>query len=399
MRRRPNLRQLQHVQVPNQTVDDAKSLDLMQLGLLTVMLRHRDGWDIDLTDIGGRYGYGEKAMAAAMGGLQAARYVVKVRVMSQRGYWSTEVVVYDTPAADEEVAALLAAIEAEPDVRQAQVIKPTATAVNRAKKRRAKLSPATTAGRTPLGYEVPTPDQGVSNKTAGRDRVRQNRDSVANSEEETKPQVATESAFEGDSVDGGVIKKTIRKNTVEKAAAADLVPHQREGEAVENPAAAVDHVVVEQVRREVLDGLPWRVDAAMATRIAPEIAAALERGWEPGQIRFELTTNTSGLSNPVGALPTRVGSLPLNPPRKAVRNAPSAPVAPVAPVAPARDESKAAAAARIRAEISAVQAGGKAADAEVVTCLWCEHPDHPGFFEDGDGELRVCDHADEYAAN
>ena len=47
--------------IPNTTIDDALSLDLTALGLLAVLLRHRDGWEITLKDIGARYGYGEES--------------------------------------------------------------------------------------------------------------------------------------------------------------------------------------------------------------------------------------------------------------------------------------------------------------------------------------------------
>lgn len=128
--------------VPNETIDDAPSLDFMALALLTILLRHRDGWDITLAQIGAKYGYGRDAMANAMGLLQVARYVVKVRLMSSStNQWSTEVCVYDTPATDAEVDALLAAISREPGVRAAQVIEPTKAALAHAAKRRAKLGP------------------------------------------------------------------------------------------------------------------------------------------------------------------------------------------------------------------------------------------------------------------
>ncbi|MGW6391137.1 hypothetical protein ACWFR1_11670 [Streptomyces sp. NPDC055103] len=127
-------------QVPNETVDDSTNLDLTALGLLTAFLRHKDGWDIRLADVGEKYGHGEDAMAHAMGALQIARYIVKVRVMGAGNQWRTEVAVYAPPASDAEVEQLLADIRAEdPDVRRVEVIEPTATAIERAQKRRSKL--------------------------------------------------------------------------------------------------------------------------------------------------------------------------------------------------------------------------------------------------------------------
>lgn len=114
----------------------------MALALLTILLRHRDGWDITLAEIGAKYGYGRDAMANAMGLLQAARYVVKIRLMSaENNQWSTEVCVYDTPATEAEIQALLDQASQEPDVRVVQVIQPTKAALDHAAKRRAKLQP------------------------------------------------------------------------------------------------------------------------------------------------------------------------------------------------------------------------------------------------------------------
>ncbi|MFE0899545.1 hypothetical protein [Streptomyces smyrnaeus] len=127
-------------QVPNETVDDSWNLDLASLGLLTVLLRHKDGWDITLADIGRQYGYGEDAMAAAMGLLQVARYVVKVRVMGAKNQWRTEMAVFTPPARDAEVEELLAVIRAEDaQARRVEVIPPTATAIKKAAARREKL--------------------------------------------------------------------------------------------------------------------------------------------------------------------------------------------------------------------------------------------------------------------
>ncbi|MFF2940246.1 GIY-YIG nuclease family protein [Streptomyces niveus] len=161
--------------MPNETVDDAKNLDLTALGLLTAFLRHKDGWDITLADIGAKYGHGEDAMANAMGALQIARYVVKVRVMGAGNQWRTEMAVYAPPASDAEVEQLLADIRAEdPAVRRVEVIEPTATAIKRAQTRRDKLAKKTAASAakkakaasgglvctTPTFAGIPTKDRG-----------------------------------------------------------------------------------------------------------------------------------------------------------------------------------------------------------------------------------------------
>lgn len=177
--------------VPNETVDDSVQLDFMALALLTVLLRHRDGWEITLKRIGKRYGYGEDAMAGAMGLLQVARYVVKVRVQvrvpHEGARWRTEVAVYDTPATDDDVAELLEVILSDiPEARHVEVIEPTRTALAKAANRRAKLG-----APRPGDY----PDSGPT------------------WEDSVKPQVVPDSGIARDSGDPGVSKKTISKKT------------------------------------------------------------------------------------------------------------------------------------------------------------------------------------------
>jgi hypothetical protein len=126
--------------IPNTTIDDAQNLDLMSLGLLTVLLRQKDGWEITMERVGKKYGYGRDALANAMGLLQVAHYVVKVRVQdSGTAQWSTEIITYDTPASDEEIKTLLDDIAAEDGVADVRLIEPTSTATKRAQTRAQKL--------------------------------------------------------------------------------------------------------------------------------------------------------------------------------------------------------------------------------------------------------------------
>ncbi len=202
MRKRSG-RQPRYAAIPNETIDDAPRLDFMALGLLNVLLRHRDGWDVTLADIGTKYGYGRDAMAGAMGLLQVARYVIKVRLMSVEGnQWSTEVCVYDTPATDAEVAALLAEAEAEPGVKRAQVIEPTATAIAAARKRLAKLQP-----KRKQAPSVAVP------------RVPENPHSGATCENDEKPQVGPECRDSRQSGNPAVFKKTVVQKEREKTEA------------------------------------------------------------------------------------------------------------------------------------------------------------------------------------
>lgn len=127
--------------IPNATIDDAPRLDFMALGLLTVLLRQKDGWDITLERVGKKYGYGREALANAMGLLQVARYVVKVRIQQAgTAQWRTEIITYDTPASPGEVDTLLTEIAGEPGVQDVQIIPPTPSARTRARSRWEKLA-------------------------------------------------------------------------------------------------------------------------------------------------------------------------------------------------------------------------------------------------------------------
>ncbi|MFJ6709299.1 MULTISPECIES: hypothetical protein [unclassified Streptomyces] len=160
--------------VPNETVDDALSFDLEGLGLLTVVLRHRDGYEITLVEIAEKYGYGRDGLAGAWGMLQVARYVIKVKIQwAGDNQWSTEVVVYDTPATDDEVQELLASIAREPGVRTVKLEPPTKSARERAAKHMAKVEAKRKKAnpeRRKLDYEVPGQSAGESGRGRGRRR-------------------------------------------------------------------------------------------------------------------------------------------------------------------------------------------------------------------------------------
>ncbi|MEW1551312.1 hypothetical protein [Streptomyces tsukubensis] len=144
--------------VPNETVDDAISLDLEALGLLTVVLRHQDGFEITLPEIAEKYGYGRDSLAGSWGMLQVARYVVRVKIQwHDNNKWATEVVVYDTPATEDEIRELLASIAQEPNVRTAKLEPPTKTAQERAAKHAARVEAKQEAAskRRKLDFEVP----------------------------------------------------------------------------------------------------------------------------------------------------------------------------------------------------------------------------------------------------
>lgn len=216
-------------QVPNETVDDSPNLDLTALGLLTVFLRHKDGWDITLADVAKKYGHGEDAMANAMGALQIARYVVKVRVMGAGNQWRTEMAVYAPPATDAELDQLLADIRAEDSaVKRVEVIEPTATATKRAQARRDKLAKKNAAGAAkkavhqgPPTPEIPrvgeqdAPDSGVS-RVPGNPRVSKN--TVVNQEEDEKDRAVADAVGHGA---GGFARAASRSAAAEETGEAE----------------------------------------------------------------------------------------------------------------------------------------------------------------------------------
>ncbi|MEV7617583.1 hypothetical protein [Streptomyces sp. NPDC089799] len=317
--------------IPNNTVDDAAALDLAALGLLTVLIRHQDGWNIQLADIARKYGYGRDGLAGSMGLLQAARYVVKIRIMSVKGnQWSTEVVVYDTPATDDEVAALLASVEREPGVRQVQLIAPTTTARASATKRQAKL-----AGRPRAKPSITVP------------RLPQSQESGLTCEDEAINQVFPESPDTRDSGKTGVIKKTVSQKTTEDSqapaaraagdalrattgssmreaaggsatsrAAGEVNGGTRSGKASKRPkvrmsreqAAAVS--AVDAAWPDALAALlptyrpPVLLDAILAAldagRTAEQLVARVERRWWAHGYREALSDGGPGIKSPVG---------------------------------------------------------------------------------------------------
>ncbi|WP_319282376.1 hypothetical protein [Streptomyces ipomoeae] len=152
-------------------MDDADNLDMEALGLLTVVLRHRDGYEITLPEIAAKYGYARDGLAGAWGLLQVARYVVKVRIQwAGDNQFGTEVVVYDTPASDDEIQDLLASIAQESNVRAVQLVPPTKTAMEKAAKHLAKVEAKRKSKpeRRKLDFDVPK--QGETGRGRGGTR-------------------------------------------------------------------------------------------------------------------------------------------------------------------------------------------------------------------------------------
>ncbi|WNI31467.1 hypothetical protein [Streptomyces sp. ITFR-6] len=308
-------------QVPNETVDDSPNLDLTALGLLTVFLRHKDGWDITLADIGAQYGYGEDAMAKAIGMLQVARYVVKVRVMGAGNQWRTEMAVYAPPATDVEVDELLAAIrEEDPAVRRAEVIEPTATAIKKVAARRKKLAEAQPRKRSRKASPTPgnpgvgkrddgtgssqvSPDSGVSrdpenprvskntvgektmgeDKDAGPDAVGKTAGGCARADESDSAADESDQA-EGGSAASGTKLPTQRK-TSPRTATTKTRP-RKESPGFETVRAAIPAAAARPgtklfpgLHRAINDLLDGNAAAGIPRRTPEQVVARINRRW------------------------------------------------------------------------------------------------------------------------
>lgn len=335
--------------IPNETIDDAAHLDLTALGLLAVLLRHRDGWEITLADIGARYGYGEDALARAMGLLQVARYVVKIRIMSTEGNrWSTEVVVYDTPATDEEIAALLDEIAHEPGVRQVQLIPPTKTAIAHAEKRRNRLSPDSgktrsrgdlrkhgkTPGRPDSGVFRDPGNPGVIKKTVLKKTKNSSPYPLADVQEPHAHRPQEEEGIPQTDRHGGPQRAHAVEITVDdQHTPSDLPMCQSDtptsAARSRTSAATGDHGEAAAALVADLPTIAARAGRALTralradetTRITALVAAALARGWTADQIRAVLADDLRTARSPVATWHARLASL----------GAPPAPAAAAAP--------------------------------------------------------------------
>jgi hypothetical protein len=91
----------------NAAIDD-ESLGMVALGVLTFLVRCRDGYDIDMDTLAKRRGPGRRVLYTAMRSLVERAYVVKIKHQDARGRWATDAFVFDTPANSYEVADILA---------------------------------------------------------------------------------------------------------------------------------------------------------------------------------------------------------------------------------------------------------------------------------------------------
>jgi hypothetical protein len=159
--------------VENDAIDTLPSI--LSVGLLTRLIRAKDGDDVTVESLAADYDEGEKALTKAMRALVEGAYVVKFKIqratsetvteddgtqtVKRGGSWYTTFSVDSVPFTAEDVAAMLEDIYAEGNVKCHRV-EPI------------RLDPR---GRAPLPAPRPTPPKGGVGATCGNDAKPQDR--------------------------------------------------------------------------------------------------------------------------------------------------------------------------------------------------------------------------------
>jgi hypothetical protein len=99
------------VAIDNGAADDDQ-LHVLALGLLTLLLRARDGDDVTVEGISKRRKEGREALAGAMRNLVSRAYVVKFKVHGADGKWRTEFTADSIPFTREDIAEMLPEVSA-----------------------------------------------------------------------------------------------------------------------------------------------------------------------------------------------------------------------------------------------------------------------------------------------
>ena len=105
MKKRPS-RPARFVAVDNGAADD-DGLHVLALGLLTLLLRAKDGDDVTVEGISKRRKEGREALSGAMRNLVSRAYVVKFKIHGADGKWRTEFSADSIPFTRDDVAEML----------------------------------------------------------------------------------------------------------------------------------------------------------------------------------------------------------------------------------------------------------------------------------------------------
>ncbi|MGW6878623.1 hypothetical protein ACWGHA_40630, partial [Streptomyces xanthophaeus] len=97
--------------IDNGAADDDQ-LHVLALGLLTLLLRAKDGDDVTVEGISKRRKEGREALAGAMRNLVSRAYVVKFKVHGADGKWRTEFTTDSIPFTRDDIAEMLPEVSA-----------------------------------------------------------------------------------------------------------------------------------------------------------------------------------------------------------------------------------------------------------------------------------------------
>lgn len=273
--------------IPNPTVDDAR-LDVLAVGLLTIILRCADGWQMSVDEIARRRGPDRRKLYAAMRTLVDCGYVVKVKYQDGRGRWQTDVYTFDTPADPAEVADLLQPYRQHRALR----VEPAHLAPG-ADPGRPVDNPDPTSQRLDVGDDLRKhPSETVNQQVAPTSRNRQ----VGNRQagfREAKKKTVTKTVTKTEELPSFLARET---------SGADPAPRREGGEAPES----TKHVQRADTRPGPSEAVSERLSAAQALvdelprgdrvpsrgeqrRLVEAVAAALAGGWPVDALRRYLT--------------------------------------------------------------------------------------------------------------
>ncbi|WP_333737263.1 hypothetical protein [Streptomyces sp. IBSBF 2806] len=267
--------------IDNGAADDGE-LHVLALGLLTLLLRARDGDDVTVEGISKRRKEGREALAGAMRNLVSRAYVVKFKVHGADGKWRTEFTADSIPFTRDDITEMLPevsagarAVRVEPewldprtDDRPTGTRRPVATSKNEASSQVGTTYGIPTVGPTTVGSAA-----AKKIKTVKEDSLSGSRDSRDASPPEGEREAA---ASEGNSV---------------PADALCAVPAPRDGQADDGQPSELLEMLLGLPGRERMNRdevaemlLPLAVEAIAVGWTAPKLRTHLARGCDPERV-------------------------------------------------------------------------------------------------------------------
>lgn len=278
--------------IDNRAIDTISSI--LATGLLTHLIRAKDGDDVTVERLAAQYDEGEASLTKAMRKLVDGGYVVKfkiqraasetieeedgTKIVKRGGSWYTTFTVDSIPFTAEDVAAMLAGIYEEGNVRAVRV---EPAHLDPRKDDQAETPPQTPTRPTPQNAGV-----GPTCGNADGDRPPNNRGSVDRPPED-RPSVRAglykEETVVEDSLSGAGEEPAAREERESSAARKDNdrpVPQQRAGEERDEQLGQAAAFAA---------SLPGQVGPDDAADLAPLVVAAVVQGWTLPALRAWLT--------------------------------------------------------------------------------------------------------------